>query len=918
MKKIIFFLLLSITGYSQAILDEGIELKGNGPTVSTSKIISQEPTNGLLNYIDAVSLPLSTAANLELIKKQFLSTGLVQNGLITINGDNTKFNITAGVGVISNFDNPNAPVSTIINFGPFTGITPAYLATGNITYLAINSSGAIVQQATDFTTSQRRDLILLGAVIHSNLTNINVVNNISAPTNADTNQLHDFMNYVGALNLDGNKYTPNGANLSLNKSAGTIFKFGVNFANDWKRPHELAQSLQTLLTFRYRTQNGTESGDLTVLNPALYDLNNVLTAVPNNRFTIQTVTIFQTGLTRIQYGQTLYNSLADAEAAILTRDYVVENNIKMNGITRAYIILKGDATSLLDPAKAHITEAQKFGGVASGGVALTLANIVTALGYTPANDADVVKLTGNQTIAGIKTFDNINLNTNPISSNIYNIGQTTSSDYWKIYGKYDVVDKSEMVFEVGDNGFNWVDGGERWRFHSSASGGGVAKDPFIIEYNDIYANANLTATTFVKSGGLSTQFLKANGSVDATTYQPLLTNPITGTGIVNRIPKFLTSTTQGNSNFSDDGTLTASSTDMTINGVRFGRGLGNIASNIGIGGGNFSASITGTNSVALGSNALNRSLGFGNMAIGAEALYWSTTGSFNVGIGTSAGMVIADGTTNNVLVNSSIFIGNQTRAQANNQTNQIVIGASAIGNGSNSTVIGTPSTTKTTLFGRLLQSLTDNGVDSGQFSGTVSGSPATLSNQFVTKSQLDLKADLISPTFTGVPSVPTAIAGTNTTQIASTSFVNSAVTLSASKWTQTGNNIANNNTGNVIVGNGTFSVSAVGNVTANYIYPGTIEGGRVINLNGISNTSKLFNYDTDISSTYTDRSFTDKGYVDKNRMKSYTVATLPASPTQGDSYAVTDALTPAYLVTVVGGGTVYAPVVWNGTNWVSH
>lgn len=26
----------------------------------------------------------------------------------------------------------------------------------------------------------------------------------------------------------------------------------------------------------------------------------------------------------------------------------------------------------------------------------------------------------------------------------------------------------------------------------------------------------------------------------------------------------------------------------------------------------------------------------------------------------------------------------------------------------------------------------------------------------------------------------------------------------------------------------------------------------------------------------------------------------------------------AYLVTVVGGGTVYAPVVWNGTNWVSH
>lgn len=36
---------------------------------------------------------------------------------------------------------------------------------------------------------------------------------------------------------------------------------------------------------------------------------------------------------------------------------------------------------------------------------------------------------------------------------------------------------------------------------------------------------------------------------------------------------------------------------------------------------------------------------------------------------------------------------------------------------------------------------------------------------------LNLKADLASPTFTGVPAAPTAVAGTNTTQIATTAFV---------------------------------------------------------------------------------------------------------------------------------------------------
>jgi len=49
----------------------------------------------------------------------------------------------------------------------------------------------------------------------------------------------------------------------------------------------------------------------------------------------------------------------------------------------------------------------------------------------------------------------------------------------------------------------------------------------------------------------------------------------------------------------------------------------------------------------------------------------------------------------------------------------------------------------------------------------------------------------------------------------------------------------------------------------------------------------------------------------------YTVATLPAG-VLGDIAIVTDALSPAYATTVVGGGSVTIKVWYNGTNWVCN
>lgn len=63
---------------------------------------------------------------------------------------------------------------------------------------------------------------------------------------------------------------------------------------------------------------------------------------------------------------------------------------------------------------------------------------------------------------------------------------------------------------------------------------------------------------------------------------------------------------------------------------------------------------------------------------------------------------------------------------------------------------------------------------SGGGGGTWGSITGTLSSQTDLQTALDLKAPLASPTFTGTPAAPTAAPGTNTTQVATTAFVQAA------------------------------------------------------------------------------------------------------------------------------------------------
>jgi hypothetical protein len=129
--------------------------------------------------------------------------------------------------------------------------------------------------------------------------------------------------------------------------------------------------------------------------------------------------------------------------------------------------------------------------------------------------------------------------------------------------------------------------------------------------------------------------------------------------------------------------------------------------------------INGSNNSALGYLSLyENTTGQTNVGIGFYSLFKNTTGSNNTALGYTSGAYIADGSTANSISNNSVYIGAYTKALGNDQTNQIVIGHSVIGNGSNTVTLGNDSITNTYLKGAVT------------LTGALNGTSAVFSSDF--------------------------------------------------------------------------------------------------------------------------------------------------------------------------------------------
>jgi hypothetical protein len=102
-------------------------------------------------------------------------------------------------------------------------------------------------------------------------------------------------------------------------------------------------------------------------------------------------------------------------------------------------------------------------------------------------------------------------------------------------------------FNLSDDNNN-----DEWRWRFSPSGASTYSAMRLIPVNDTSSNlivsGTITGSSIIKSGGTSSQYLMADGSIST------LTNPITGSGTPNTLPRFTASTTIGDSAVTDNGT----------------------------------------------------------------------------------------------------------------------------------------------------------------------------------------------------------------------------------------------------------------------------------------------------------------------------------------------------------------------------
>lgn len=307
-----------------------------------------------------------------------VATGIVSGGIITINGaDNTKFDISAGKGYI--VDNTVEPATvTTVSWGAFTSQTVTNLATSFATDLAINSAGAILQQ-NSYTATETRENIVLGGLDHSNQSNIGSVFALQKPVAQPASSINELANAIGAINLNGNIYNANIAgNLTIDKSAGSVFSYGRNNTNSETEPNTLTTAADVLVNFNYVFNNGTSiatfGASTTNIDPDNYDNGTgTLATVANSKWTIQRVLFFaNSNKTFIQYGTEVFNKLTDAQDAIARASFVALSGVKTAQV-RGYIIVKKGASDLTNSAQAYFISADRLGIIAGAGTASTAA-----------------------------------------------------------------------------------------------------------------------------------------------------------------------------------------------------------------------------------------------------------------------------------------------------------------------------------------------------------------------------------------------------------------------------------------------------------------------------------------------------------------------------------------------------------------
>lgn len=394
-------------------------------------------------------IPVVVGENALTLQPNIPNTGAAVFGGVVFNSTTT-----VDIGIVKGYivDNETDPlVSSVqyIEYAGAIGVTVTTVGSGTRSYGLLKSDGTIHFQNTFPTSEERKEMIYLFKVGHP-AGLITVVANEPDFVLSPLQQFRDLFQAFNYVNEGVYPY-PDAGDLTFNTSAGIIVGNGINFVADTLNPNTLPVAATVPCTFVYRTQTGAGGTPTTLITPNSYDNAGTITTVGggSNRSTLQYIHYSPNLGFVIQYGQTIYDSLVEAISAIGKETHVVYENLIRDALLIGVLALTRTTTDLTDTVDARFYRADIFG-----------------------------QLVGSAAGTSVTTLQRAYLN-----SLIPQIETVSGELVIKNGGALD----TDVVFAI--------------------------RDLLDVDNFTVTGDGDVTANSFIKTGGISSEYLKADGSV---------------------------------------------------------------------------------------------------------------------------------------------------------------------------------------------------------------------------------------------------------------------------------------------------------------------------------------------------------------------------------------------------------------------
>lgn len=222
-------------------------------------------------------------------------TGVIKDMVLSVNADNTRFDVSTGTAIkVDRSDPANVIVTKLTFSGIVAQLDTNLSATFSHVFIDPNTSIAITRTTPPNSLADLNNLIYVGTLVHSGGVIFVVLNNPIIAYGSSFTELTEIVLGSG-VRVTGGLLSPNGANLQLDITDGIYEQYGRGTQFDTNNPNNSEIAGQTPFPVGNFVKVYIEAGgdlniDLTTneVNPALFNVDGLgtLVTVANNQFTV--------------------------------------------------------------------------------------------------------------------------------------------------------------------------------------------------------------------------------------------------------------------------------------------------------------------------------------------------------------------------------------------------------------------------------------------------------------------------------------------------------------------------------------------------------------------------------------------------------------------------------------------------------